>query len=268
MLFVEQGGRRYARFERLAAETGLCHAFSMRPLDVSARQDERAAQRATNRERMALDLGIDPSRLHHTVQVHRTRLDVIRDAACGGRGFSPRAGDEAAPAANALIHEGADGLLTASVGIGLMTFSADCPLVLVHDGRRRAIGMVHSSWRCTVAGSTRLLVEALERELGCSPGDMKAGIGPSAGPCCYEVQADVYEAAKGLPGHDALFVRRGGRMYFDLWSASAQQLIAAGVPGDAIEVARVCTMCRGDQFFSFRREGAGCGHFGLMAALR
>ncbi|MEW6254142.1 MAG: laccase domain-containing protein [Planctomycetota bacterium] len=45
------------------------------------------------------------------------------------------------------------------------------------------------------------------------------------------------------------------------------QLVAAGVQAENIEIAGVCTLCRNDLFYSWRREGAGCGHFGLLAAL-
>ncbi len=56
-------------------------------------------------------------------------------------------------------------------------------------------------------------------------------------------------------------------MYFDLWRANRAQLQAVGVRHANIETAEICTMCGGGLFYSFRREGAGCGHFGLMAGL-
>jgi copper oxidase (laccase) domain-containing protein len=49
---------------------------------------------------------------------------------------------------------------------------------------------------------------------------------------------------------------------------NACQLDSAGVPRENMEFAGICTMCRTDLFYSFRREGEGCGHFGLLAALR
>ena len=88
---------------------------------------------------------------------------------------------------------------------------------------------------------------------------------PSAGPSQYEVKNDVYDAAAGLPERDLLFPRAGKRMYFDLWGANALALQRGGVREENIEVARICTMSRTDLLYSFRREGAGCGHFGLIA---
>lgn len=248
MDFTTIGGRRYARFDRLGAERGLIHAFSMRPLDVSMRKDALAPQRRENRARFCVDWGVDPAALHACLQVHDTQIAAVR-------GDSPA------------VLEGVDGAIAAGLGVGLMSFSADCPLVLVYDPAAPAVGVAHASWRCTVAQISAALVRRLCGELGARPERMLAGVGPGAGPCCYEVKDDVWDAAAALPDRDALFRRDGGRMTFDLWAANAAQLAAAGVPHDRIETAGVCTMCRNAEFFSFRREGAGCGHFGLLAAL-
>jgi copper oxidase (laccase) domain-containing protein len=128
--------------------------------------------------------------------------------------------------------------------------------------------MVHASWRCTVAQNTRRLVELMVERFGGRPENMRAGIGPGAGPEQYEVREDVYEAAAGLPERESFFIRRDDRMNFDLWAANQAQLCAAGVPAEQVDVAGICTMTRTDVFFSYRREGPGCGHFGLLAALR
>jgi hypothetical protein len=231
----------------LAKVPGLVHAFTTRPHDVSMRLAGDAAARQAHREAVATDLGLDAGRLAACVQVHEPGIARIEANHPGGR------------------VESTDGLFTAAPGLPLMAFSADCPLVLVCDPVRRSVGMVHASWRCTVARAVGELIAAMRRELGCNPAEMLAGVGPSAGPCCYEVKQDVYTAAEPLPNRDALFVRREGRTFFDLWAANRQQLTATGVDADNIEVAGICTMCRNDLFYSFRREGAGCGHFGLIA---
>ena len=93
-------------------------------------------------------------------------------------------------------------------------------------------------------------------------------MGPGAGPCCYEVQDDVYEAAAVLSARERCFQRRDGRLYFDLWEANRTQLVDTGVAAEQIEAAGLCTLCHNDVFYSYRREGAGCGHFALLAALR
>lgn len=247
---VTIAGRRYAQFPRLRAAPGLVHAFSTRPADVSPRADGREEERAARRRQMAGDLGLDPQRLTCCLQVHGLRIAVWDDAPRGGG-----------------LLEGFDGVVTAVADVPLMTFSADCPLVLAYDPRRRVLGLLHASWRCTVGQLGRRLVELLVTRYGTVPADLRVGIGPAAGPCCYEVQDDVWQAAAELPRRDEVFLHRNGRLYFDLWQANRQLLLEAGVRDANIELAGMCTMCRNDLFFSYRREGAGCGHFGLMAAL-
>ena len=112
------GGRRYACFEKLRELPGLVHAFSMRGLDVGMRVDARSEERATSRRLMAADWGLDGERLCCCVQVHEGRIAVVD-------------GPDAPPQM-----EGYDGLVTNVAGRGLMTFSADCPLVLVYDPQR------------------------------------------------------------------------------------------------------------------------------------
>lgn len=243
------GPRRYALFPRLAAQPGLRHAFATRPLDVSARLDDRREERAARRRQMAADLGFDPRRLWHCVQVHAARLAVVDGQGDGGP------------------LEGCDGAITRSRGAALMTFSADCPLVLLYDREAAALGLVHASWRCTVAALVGEALRLMQARFGSRPERMLAGIGPSAGPALYEVGRDVYDAAAGLPGRERFFPRDGERMCFDLWEANRAQLLAGGVREENIELAAVCTMTRTDLFYSYRREGAGCGHFGLLAGL-
>lgn len=242
--------RRYARIPQLAQVDGLVHAFTTRPLDVSVRADEQANVRAANRETALHDLGVPAGSLHYCRQVHRTQIATVT------------------PDTPAGMLVDCDAVMTDVSGVPLMTFSADCPLVLLVDPIQRVVALVHASWRCTVARLTQRVVAAMRETYGCDPARIAAGIGPGAGPCCYEVRDDVYDAAAELPDRDTLFPRRDGRMMFDLWRANRILLRDAGVAESAITTAGACTMCRTDLFYSFRREGPGCGHFGLIAALR
>jgi len=248
MKFVTIGDRRYTRFDRLAGESGLSHLFTTRPHSISAngRPDDVA-----NREIVSGALGSSPDRLNYCRQVHEPGIVHVNAEQPGG------------------VLRATDGVFTNDPNRGLMTFSADCPLVLAYDPGRRAVGIVHASWRCTVAHATRRLIGQMCDELGCWPANMLAGIGPSAGPCCYEVKGDVYEAAGSLADRNRFFHRDGDRMTFDLWSANRAQLVAAGIPESSVEIAGQCTICdNGQIFYSYRREGPGCGHFALAAMLR
>jgi len=245
-------GRRYLQFARLAELDGLVHAFSTRGCDMSTRGGAGAAQRTANRAAFVGDWGLDVQRLCWCEQVHRPQLTVIdRPITDGPRRLA-----------------GCDAVISRVAGQPLMAFSADCPLVLVYAPRVGAVGIAHASWRCTVAQITRRLVETLIDLAGAEPSAMLAGIGPSAGPERYEVGEDVCTAAAGLPERERLFPRRNGRMFFDLWLANRLQLRAAGLQEENIATAGLCTIGAAGMFYSYRREGAGCGHFALLAAVR
>lgn len=250
LLTCDRNGRRYAQFPALARQAGLVHAFCTRPLDVSPKPSPCLLQRERNRTDFVRDWNLNPERLSYCLQVHTPHLVAI---------------DASSPAGPV---EETDGLLTATADRPLMVFSADCPLLLVYDPDKHVVGLVHSSWRCTLAGASCRLVQQLAVQFGCRPAAMFAGIGPSAGPDAYEVGPDVFEAAAGLANRDAFFRRKDDQLYFDLWESNRAQLVEAGVPRDHIEIAGICTMTRTDLYYSYRREGQGCGHFGLLAALQ
>jgi YfiH family protein len=141
--------------------------------------------------------------------------------------------------------------------------------VLIYDPVRRAAAVIHSGWRGTVQGATRAAVDALHQEYGSQPADMIAGIGPSIGPCCYEVGDEVVEAVRAAFSRpDELLPARAGkeRRHFDLWAANRRWLAEAGVR--QIEIAGLCTACRVDEFYSYRAEQGKTGHFGAVMALR
>ena len=57
-----------------------------------------------------------------------------------------------------------------------------------------------------------------------------------------------------------------GKWRLDLWRANTDQLVAAGVPAGAIANPQLCTACRRDLFFSYRKEGR-TGRLAVLARL-
>jgi len=139
--------------------------------------------------------------------------------------------------------------------IGVHT--ADCVPVLLVDRRNRAIAAVHAGWRGTVAVIPARTLEAMRERYGTLPEDVEAAIGPAIAACCFEVGPEV--AAK----FGDLFPERsdlGRRTHVDLHEANRRILSAAGVPPEAIYVARhLCTRCHGGEFCSYRRDRERAG---------
>jgi len=210
----------------------------------------------------AWDLGTDPASPIHAAEVARLAAALTLDGlawACQVHGGTVLRVDAPGCAGEA------DALWTDRPGLGVLGRSADCPILLVAGSRRDGSplwGMAHASWRSTVAGiTTRLLADMTDA--GLDPTRARAGIAPSAGPCCYEVGEEVRRAAlDGLgEGVAAFFAPRGDRLIFDLWAANRDALIRAGVPADAVHVDSRCTICD-EGFPSYRRQGKRAGRFG------
>ncbi len=161
----------------------------------------------------------------------------------------------------------ADALISGRRGTTLAVFTADCLPIVVADPARSLLAVAHAGWRGTVAGLAGRLIGTLADRFAAEPSRLTAAIGPSIGPCCYEVDEPVMEPLRrAFPGRWARWTRPGagpGKWWLDLWQANAEQLVAAGVRAEAILNPRLCTGCRRDLFYSYRKEGPG----GRLAAL-
>lgn len=131
-----------------------------------------------------------------------------------------------------------DGLVTESNRLPLAIATADClPVVIEGD---RSVALVHAGWRGVAAGVIRSGVEAMQL-LGDTP--RRAAIGPSIGPCCFEVGDEVVEAIGG-----SATTTNAGTQSVDLWSAAATQL-----EGLRVWRSNICTFTD-PAYHSFRRD--------------
>jgi len=148
----------------------------------------------------------------------------------------------------------ADGMVTV-YDLVLGVLSADCVSLLLADDEGR-VAAAHAGWRGTASGIATEAVAALAT-LGADIGRIRAVLGPSIGPCCFEVQDDV---ASVFAAKDPQVVsQRSGRRYVDLWSYNQKLLMRAGLLSQHISAAPPCTRCDAQHFYSFRRDGANIG---------
>jgi hypothetical protein len=230
------------------AAAGVRHAFTTRHQGSFDAVSAPAGPFGRDRAWPALAaLGVGAARIRYARQVHGAEcLDA-----------------DAGPAA--LVGTG-DALFTRARGRPLAVFTADCVALIVADPAGPALGVAHAGWRGTVRGVAGALVRALVEQAGARADRLRAAIGPSIGPCCYEVDEPVVGPLRAaFPEAWAGWVRPGapGKWWLDLWRANADQLAAAGVPRAAIQSPELCTACRRDLFFSYRKEGLA----GRLAAL-
>lgn len=243
-------------FESLVGLPGLAHAVTAKPQNYAPHRGPGREMAIHWRKRVCDILGVPFDSLTSPEQVHGGEVLPLEPGDVG-RG---RDGRQTAV-------QFVDGLITDMPGVPLIILSADCPLVMLYDPDRPAIGAVHASWRGTVAFAAANLVRQMIRSYGSDPARMKAAISPSAGACCYEVGPHVRRVARTrLPDADACFPEKNGRVHFDLWRANQSQLLAAGVPQSNIEIAGLCSICD-QRFWSHRRDGPDAGRFALFVSL-
>ena len=161
-----------------------------------------------------------------------------------------------------------DGMITNEPGCALAMNFADCAPIVLVDPQNQAIGLGHAGWKGTIADLPGAMVRAMQEAFGSDPADLWAGIGPSIGPCCYEVGEAVIAGVKAtFTRPETLLIRQknGPRPHFDLPEANRRNLRRAGLRH--IETAPYCTACRTDLFFSHRAEKGRTGRFGVLMVL-
>lgn len=151
----------------------------------------------------------------------------------------------------------ADALVGDASGVALGIRVADCVPVYLFDLENRAVGLVHAGRAGTLQGVVANTVRNMGSRYGTEPGSLHALIGPSAGPCCYEVSDEMAKDCtdKGLSVD--------GR-HIDLWESNAGQLVDCGVALSQITQCGVCTICDG-RFHSHRAESNAGRNLALLA---
>ncbi len=265
---------RFLTFDLLEAHEGFSAVVTTRhggaskgpfaTLNLGRRSGDDPDAVSENRRRAASLVASTPERLTYGKQVHGTNVAVVQ---AGNRGCA---------------FDDTDALVTAEPDTPLVILTADCAAVVLFDPVRNAVGVAHAGWRGTVAGIVTATVERMREAFGSDPSGLLAAIGPSIGPCCYEVGAEVMEAVgAAFPAHrnelllEADMASAGSfrasanedRLHFDLWRANEILLLEAGVREANIEPAGLCTACRTDIFYSHRAEHGNTGRFGALVSL-
>lgn len=181
-----------------------------------------------------------------------------------------------------------DASATHRPGLLLAVQTADCVPILLVDVKNRAVAAVHAGWRGTLKRIVAKAIGKMQMQFRTKPANLLAAIGPSIGGCCYEVGVEVAVEFKSQfadasewfdemrtgdepnplqwlnmapPGHQP----PPKNVSLDLRKANRAQLLDAGLQAQNISVSDLCTACRRDLLFSYRKEGGTTGR--LMSVI-
>lgn len=255
-----KGLLKYLEFTALAGDGAITHGFTTRQggvslppytsLNLALHVGDLPENVLANRAVACQALGIEPAKLVAAVQVHGCRVQVVEEQHCG-RGaleYSTAFSDT-------------DALVTNLPGVPLSSYYADCVPILFYDPVTLSVGLAHAGWRGTVQRIAGETVAKMSEAFGCKSGDILAGIGPSIGPCCYQVDLPVQKAlAANFTYWTELLEPIGPeRWKLNLWKTNRRALIDAGLSPQNITIASLCTACNNDLFFSYRAEQGKTG---------
>lgn len=253
---VENDGVRFYQAWNLRESGLVTHGYSTRiggvsfepydTLNLGLGVDDNADNVRENRRRFGNALDMDPVKIIVPKQTHSANVRIVGVSEVG---------------AGALDYESGiadtDALITNTPGVTLAMHFADCVCVFLLDPVNKAIGLVHSGWKGTVAKILTRTIEAMGREFGSSPDNMRAAIAPAIGRCCYEVSEDVArQIFKAFP-HDERVLNQSSSTKWraDLKIANNILLHSAGIKDSNVAISEECTSCNREEFYSYRRDG-------------
>jgi YfiH family protein len=252
----QKGSIQYLESETLLNVDFIVHAFCTRlggvsrgaydNLNFSFREGDPTDRVSKNWEMLAAAFEVPFGQFLVVNQIHEDRILLIDQ-------------EHPKPSENQPLQY--DAILTDRPGLAIGIKTADCVPILMVDPVRRVIGAVHAGWKGTALGIAAKAVDALLSRYLSKPSDLIVAVGPAIGPCCYQVDEVVFESMSGQTGRDSLFrsCREKRKWMLDLPLANRLQLERAGILSRNIVASGFCTACRGDFFFSHRREKGKTG---------
>ena len=163
-----------------------------------------------------------------------------------------------------------DALITNVKEVPLLILTADCVPVVIIDPKNKAIGVAHAGWRGTYDKIAQKTIDEMVKSYNTNPEDLVCVIGPSIGPCCYEVSKDLVEKFNiNLANYDEKFdIIKDNKYYLDLWKINELTLKDCKVKEENIINLQICTNCNHEKFYSYRKHNKTSKRIGTMIQIR
>ena len=257
-----EGPVRFVRFDHIHREGLWAHGISTRvggvspppynTLNLGFTTEDQENNLEQNRRRMTEAIGLSGIQIRQTIDLVHGNLVVALEEL-----------DKAAMPLEA------DGIVTRMRSEALTTTFADCVPIILADPVTGAFGVIHGGWRGTFASIAAKAVKKMEKTFGCLPGNLLAGIGPGINRCCFEVGEEVADAFFYKFDHMQDLITESSnknKWHVDILGLNRLILIKSGLCPERIVTCNLCTRCRNDLFFSYRRDGQRSGRMAAVMA--
>ncbi len=244
---------RLLKSKRIEKEKGFLHFFTSRTggksenpyssLNLGLSSGDDTEDVLENWRILASATGIEMAETVMPKQVHSDGILLVG----GSEDFRKKSGRFNPPEGDAVI--------LACRGASASVITADCVPVIVVC-RNAAVGaVIHSGWRGTALNIAGKTVREMIERFSIRPDEIIAAIGPSIGFCCYEVGEEVFVKFKELFGNNEKIIKEeNGKFFVSLKDAVFSQIKEEGVLLGNIEIFNICTSCKSELFFSYRRD--------------
>jgi hypothetical protein len=160
--------------------------------------------------------------------------------------------------------ENCDALISNQTDIMLTILTADCVPILLFDPKQKVVAAIHAGWKGTQQQIALKTVKKMQEEFNTNPKDILAGVAPSIGRCCYEVDWNVAQHFENI---ENAYDKKADKYMLDLPYINKLQLLNAALVEENIELSNICTACEVEDYFSYRKEGGCSGRFMSMIGL-
>ncbi len=163
-----------------------------------------------------------------------------------------------------------DALITNVPNVPLLIFTADCVPIAIIDKKNKAIGLAHAGWRGTFDEISKKTIEKMNKYYNTNVNDLVCIIGPSIGPCCYEVSKDLVEKfnMNFTNSTEKFYTIEEDKYKLDLWKVNELILKECGVKDENIINLNLCTSCNSDKFHSYRKHNQTPKRIGTILQIK
>ena len=216
-------------------------AFTTSKVDMANRED---------RKTICEELGFNYENMTNNKQIHSGIVNIINKEDVGR------------------IKDG-DALITNLTNVPLITFVADCVSIAFVDPVKKVIGVAHAGWRGTYENISSKVLQVMKEKYDSNPKDIICVLGPSIGPCCYEVSDELIQKFNTniTIQNEKFYIIKEGKPHLDLWKINEITLEKSGILKENIFNLELCTSCNKDMFHSYRKHNQTSKRLGMIIQL-